>query len=143
MRTAWILPNSVRGQVSKIEFDGHQGNDYFRNDTSIPTYALGGQGNDTLIGGSGNDQLFGRKDNDVLIGRGGEDSLFGEDGNDYLDGGADGIVDHLYGGPGADTFVAEKYWTGFSYFNAQNRDTPVDFNAAEGDYIDWGYYYSL
>jgi Ca2+-binding RTX toxin-like protein len=129
--------------ITRIEGYMHQGNDYFRNDTAINSMVLGGQGNDTLIGGSGRDELYGRKDNDTLMGRGGEDFLFGEDGNDRLDGGADGIVDHLFGGIQADTFVADKYPTGPSIFQNGNRDVPIDFNAAEGDTIDWGYWYYL
>lgn len=119
--------------VSRINFFGEGGNDYFRNDTGIWSYAEGGSGNDTLIGGSGRDFLHGGNDNDVLRGRGGVDFLFGEFGRDYLDGGQDGIHDFLDGGDGADTFVAER---AFPFF--RNLDAPQYFNPQLGDRIEWG-----
>lgn len=82
--------------VSKIVFTGHQGNDWFRNDTAIPTEAFGNAGNDKLIGGSGDDMLSGGNGNDQLLGNEGNDRLFGHQG-----------LDHVFGDAGDD-----QIWTG-------------------------------
>jgi Ca2+-binding RTX toxin-like protein len=63
------------------------------------------------VGGAGNDDLRGGRGNDRLFGQAGLDWLFGEDGDDFLDGGNDGQLDVLDGGPGVDTI--------FSYFGRQ------------------------
>jgi Ca2+-binding RTX toxin-like protein len=145
--------------TGRIVYFGNGGDDVFDNLTSIKCTAFGGAGNDILrgghnddilIGGDGNDQIFAREGNDYLYGgngndilRGGQgddhlyggagfDDMFGALGNDYLDGGHDGVADKLAGGPGADTFVAERVRILFFTFN---RDNPQDFNAAEGDKI--------
>src|SRR5262245_35847554 len=98
-----------QADVSRIEFYGFGGNDYFQNDTGVPCRAFGGMGNDTMLGGwandelnggSGYDRLEGWDGNDRLIGDVGNDQLYGEAGNDYLNGG-DGY-DALDGGDGAD-----------------------------------------
>jgi hypothetical protein len=75
----------------------------------------GNSGADLLLGGSENDQLDGDEGDDVLIGGKGADTLNGGGGgplgqtdNDYLDGGIDGDVDVLTGGPGKDLFVVEQ-----------------------------------
>jgi len=103
----------ARAGLVRIEFNGLAGNDYFRNDTSVPCNAnggdgddiiYGGKGGDFLRGGNGRDYLFGRWGNDTLIGDGGPDMLYGGDGNDYLDGGNDGDADQLFGEAGIDTF---------------------------------------
>src|SRR5262245_25286428 len=41
--------------VTRITFDGMDGNDKFTNNTTIASEANGGKGNDTLKGGSGDD----------------------------------------------------------------------------------------
>jgi Ca2+-binding RTX toxin-like protein len=164
--------------TGRIIYQGYGGNDYFRNDTFLPTTAWGGDGNNTLIGGSGpdvliggdgNDKLYGNLGNDYLLGGRGNDQLFGaagEDwllgglGNDYLDGNGprddsgpyptpatdppnggygsfmDGQPDHLFGGAGADRFVAEWRDGGFNrLFPYTNLDAPQDFSARQGDSI--------
>jgi hypothetical protein len=63
--------------IKKIVFNGGAGNDMFVNDTSIPSYAKAGAGNDTLIGGTGNDTLIAGSGNDVLIGGAGKNKLIG------------------------------------------------------------------
>jgi Ca2+-binding RTX toxin-like protein len=102
------------GAVSQIIFRGLAGNDFFRNDTAVPTAAYGGAGDDYLRGGSGADKLVGEDGNDRLIGGAGNDWLvggFGADllqgqaGDDSLNGGDDGAVDQLFGGDGADDLV--------------------------------------
>jgi Ca2+-binding RTX toxin-like protein len=75
-------------EVFKIVFKGNAGDDWFQNNTAIPSDAWGGKGNDTLIGGSANDRLFGEAGNDVLDGRGGDDRLVGGEGSNTLLGGA-------------------------------------------------------
>ncbi len=104
--------------VSGIIFIGHEGNDWFKNETSIQVEAHGNAGNDTLIGGhgddtlrggGGNDQLFGGAGDDFLYGHEGLDHVFGESGADWIwtgdqDDFADGGPgnDHLFGGFGRD-----------------------------------------
>ena len=94
--------------ITKLEFEGWDGDDNFENKTAIPVWAFGGKGKDTLKGGSGDDvlsgdgehvngaqstdsgsddTLIGGDGNDVLIGCGGNDMLFGGNGNDQLYGG--------------------------------------------------------
>ncbi len=114
--------------ISKIVFDGGNGNDIVFNHTGYRLYADGGIGNDFLVGGSGNDTLNGSFDddyiyggigndsliggpghdylsgytgNDTLQGNMGNDRLYGQDNNDQLDGGSG--ADSIYGGNGNDT----------------------------------------
>ena len=75
-----------------------------------------------LIGGGGHDDVSGRGGNDVIYGGWGHDVIDGGTGNDYLNGGH--YNDTYTGGAGADTFV-------FS----QNADTITDFDATEGDTV--------
>jgi len=111
-------------RISSVWFTGRGGNDYFWNNTDMPSKAYGGLGGDTLIGGTGKDGLYGDDDswswwhpydgNDYLDGRGGDDYLRGEGGNDTLLGyygndtlrGRDGN-DRLYGESGADELWGE------------------------------------
>lgn len=136
--------------VTKVNFQGFGGNDFFENKTWLNTAAdggtghdvlIGGSGADTLAGGSGNDKLEGRGGNDYLYGYGGHDELFGgtgydrlygHSGNDRLDGGDDGTSDYLNGGSGADRFQRDMYWTGWYW---ANRDNPVDYSSWQGDYF--------
>jgi Ca2+-binding RTX toxin-like protein len=76
-------------QISKIEMQGLNGNDYMYVYSSIflPTAMYGGAGNDSLYGGSGPDQLYGELGNDTLYGNAGNDWLFGGVGSDSLNGG--------------------------------------------------------
>jgi Ca2+-binding RTX toxin-like protein len=103
---------------------------------------FGELGSDTIFGRGGNDYLYGGANNDFLYGDGGLDYLFGEAGNDRLDGGKDGIRDLLFGGADADTFVAERYSNGVAIYPYYNRDLPEDFNSLQGDYLDWGFYFT-
>jgi hypothetical protein len=98
--------------VNAIGFRGHDGNDYFRNRTSIPSYLRGDAGNDTLIGGSSGDILVGDSGRDDLRGARGDDTIYGGEGNDILRGasGADVISgwignDTMFGGTGSDAMV--------------------------------------
>lgn len=145
--------------VKHITYNGFAGDDRFDNQTSVKSAAFGGLGNDylagghnddVLVGGDGDDEIHGREGNDYLYGNAGndllragqgndflfggagKDDLFGALGNDYLDGGKDGVADIVRGGPGADTFVAERV---FRFPFSFNRDYPQDFSLAEGDRI--------
>lgn len=106
------------GDVTLVTFQGLARDDYFRNDTSVPSVAEGGPGNDFLIGGynsddfiggTGDDRLVGRLGNDILaggddadviVGGQGFDFMTGGDGNDILHGGSED--DSCFGGDGDD-----------------------------------------
>lgn len=117
---------------------------------------LAGQGADVVLGGRGSDDLKGGSENDRLKGNGGADSLAGDPGDDRLSGGAgdDGLAgatgrdslrggggndwldgglgdDDLAGGGGADQF--HHAGTG-----GQGHDLIRDYDAAEGDVLDFG-----
>ncbi len=79
--------------VDLVHFVGGDGNDDFRNNTSIRSYAYGGNGNDFMRGGA---------DRDLMYGQAGHDNMYGDSGNDYLSGG-DGN-DNMWGGAGRDYF---------------------------------------
>ena len=88
--------------VSSIRFVGLGGDDQFTNGTSIPSFAFGQAGNDTLIGGSGIDRLVGGTGTDILTGNDGDDEIRGgADGIKEIDGGAGN--DRLFGGRGMNT----------------------------------------
>ena len=88
--------------VESIRFVGLGGDDRFTNGTSLPSFAFGQAGNDTLIGGSGNDRLIGGTGTDVLTGNAGDDEIRGgADGEKTIDGGAGD--DRLFGGTGINT----------------------------------------
>jgi Ca2+-binding RTX toxin-like protein len=88
--------------VDSIRFIGLGGDDRFTNNTSIPSFAFGQAGNDTLIGGGGDDRLVGGPGDDVLTGNDGDDEIRGgADGTKEIDGGAGD--DRLFGGTGENT----------------------------------------
>jgi Ca2+-binding RTX toxin-like protein len=101
--------------------------------------AFGGPGNDTLVGGTGADGLFGGAGDDVLDGGAGDDLLVGGLGDDVLDGGGGSNI--LVGGAGADIFrLNTPGGYGGAVVNGLSPaepDTLVDFNAAEGDRLDF------
>ena len=115
--------------IHQVHFFGHGGDDFFDNQTHIPTVAYGGFGDDTLRGGSSHDTLFGYErpmmnsgmlagpvrnlfqnqrsmfqvvsdGNDLLIGNEGNDRLHGGYGMDSLHGNAGD--DAIFGGAGND-----------------------------------------
>jgi Ca2+-binding RTX toxin-like protein len=113
---------------------GHKGNSVLSGDGGTDELVggggndalFGGDGIDTLSGGEGNDLLSGGAGDDALDGGAGRDLLLGGLGNDKLDGGgADGAIDVLFGGPGADTFIV----------TAGENDVFADFNPDEGDVL--------
>ncbi|MBF2029520.1 MAG: alkaline phosphatase [Oscillatoriales cyanobacterium C42_A2020_001] len=109
-----LLPSTVDNtEIYRVMYQTLFGRD------SLPDYASGGPGNDTLAGGAGNDVLVGFAGDDLLVGLAGEDSLVGGLGNDTLIGGPGYNV--LTGGDGTDQFV----------ISADNRDWIVDFKIGE------------
>ncbi|WP_162273936.1 calcium-binding protein [Mariniblastus fucicola] len=92
--------------VESIRFVGLGGDDRFTNNTSIPSFAFGQDGDDVLIGGSGNDRLIGGSGNDMLTGNDGDDEIRGgADGTKVIEGGAGD--DRLFGGTGTNTIRGE------------------------------------
>jgi hypothetical protein len=90
--------------ISRIEFDGKGGNDYFNDHSNrVPVAAFGGAGHDTLMGYNHADYLDGGGDNDRLYGYGGQDYLGGGSGDDLLRG--DAGNDTLHGSTGRDTLT--------------------------------------
>lgn len=91
-------------------------------------------GDDTLYGGSGEDTLKGAKGSDVLAGGTGRDYLVGASGDDIFWGGAgvDILVGDPNGGGYADTFC-------FSENDLGSVDRVRDFNAADGDVLDFSH----
>lgn len=101
--------------VSEIVFLGHQGDDWFRNETSISSLAFGNEGSDFLEGGSSTDRLIGGDGNDRLVGHDGDDTLNGGRGDDLLIGGnGDDLLmgamgeDRLRGNAGEDLLLGEQ-----------------------------------
>jgi Ca2+-binding RTX toxin-like protein len=138
-----IVNGVVTPIVKGLEFEGHDGNDTFKNYTSLNSAAYGGQGSDVLYGGYGDDLLEGDKDHaganypltgdkDYLYGREGNDSLRGGHGDDYLDGGAGD--DLMIGDAGNDKL------TGFQGNDKMYGDEGDDklYGDVGDDYLDGG-----
>jgi predicted outer membrane repeat protein len=114
------IHNYARSSVRQICVYSYDGDDKVSiNVATIPSYVLGGLGNDTLDGGAGNDTLTGAGGNDAVVGYAGDDLLNGGRGRDRIVGGAgsdflhgdserdvlhafDGGADTLWGGGGND-----------------------------------------
>ena len=107
-------------EVNSIVFVGLRGDDFFENQTAIPSRAFGNAGNDTLIGGSGADRLVGHTDNDIIRGNGGNDVLIAGNGDDNVDAGA-----------GNDTVVGVR---GFNIIQSGTGDDRV-FGGEDTDQI--------
>ncbi len=77
-------------QVSRIVVYAQAGNDDVKmdDDSTIPAWLYGGDGDDRLKGGSGNDVLLGGAGNDLLSGDDGRDLLIGGTGSDRIIGNA-------------------------------------------------------
>jgi Ca2+-binding RTX toxin-like protein len=86
--------------VERVLFHGGDGDDWFANETALPSTAYGEAGNDSLFGGSVRDRLFGGLGNDLLEGRDGRDILWGGVGDDLIWGGLGN--DELHGDEGDD-----------------------------------------
>ncbi len=127
--------NFAASAVTKVVFSGGDGDDWFRNNTAVPTQANGHRGNDTLIGGSANDVLRGGEDIDRIYGNNGNDSLIGDSGRDFFFGGTG--HDSMNGGTGNDRLLGEG---GNDSINAGDGNDFVDggtgndsINAEAGD----------
>ncbi len=90
--------------VSRVVFTARGGDDWFRNDSSLPSWFYGQGGKDTAVGGNGADRLRGGPGEDRLYGRDGDDYLNGDSEDDFLDGGTGD--DALEGFTGDDTIYA-------------------------------------
>lgn len=97
------------GKVKSLNFIGGNKDDYFRNDTRLPSTAMGYAGADTFSGGSSVDSFYGGN---------GKDSISGGAGNDYLDGGDQD--DGVFGGDGKDWCIGGKGKDGI--FGGANND---------------------
>jgi len=114
------------------------GSIYYGSDTDDTI--TGTSGNDTLYGGGGNDVITSGDGDDFLNGGGGADVIDAGAGNDLLtEGGAysyaDGAVDVMKGGLGADTFRLQIGPPG-QPGNLGAIDHVYDFSSAEGDLLD-------
>jgi Ca2+-binding RTX toxin-like protein len=102
--------NSLGGylNVTRVEFHGGLGRDKISMGAlSVPLYAWGKKGNDTLKGGSGADQLKGGDGKDTLEGSGGNDLLVGKKGRYTIEGGNG--KDFILGGDASDTLKGEDH----------------------------------
>lgn len=93
-----------RSQINEVVFIGLGGDDFFNNNTNIPSRAFGQNGDDTLLGGSANDILIGGAGGDQLQGNAGDDVIRGSNGGsqpDVITGNAGN--DRLFGGTGTNT----------------------------------------
>ncbi|MBC8996523.1 calcium-binding protein [Pseudomonas sp. N40(2020)] len=90
----------------------------------------------TLLGNNLDNVLTGNSGNNVLIGYAGNDKLFGAEGNDKLYGGWGNTT--LNGGTGADSFTFNNMiMQGFEFGGGSSHNVVADFNALEGDKIDF------
>ena len=103
----------ARNQFERIRFLGRSGNDTFRNNTDINSFAAGHNGNDNLQGGDGHNWLRGGNGNDTITGGDRNDLIRGGNGNDTVDGGnrhdrlfGESGVDSIFGGQGNDRIDA-------------------------------------
>jgi Ca2+-binding RTX toxin-like protein len=94
------VPLNPNGTVRTFQVDSGAGDDRIRNLTAVGMKASGGLGNDVLEGGSASDALFDSRGGDTLRGNAGPDVLDTELSQ------ADGLVDTLDGGSGADDLQA-------------------------------------
>ena len=101
--------------VTVLHFVGLDGDDFFSNESSIPSRAYGHGGNDHFIGGEGDDRLIGNDGDDLLEANGGNDFIFAGTGDDTILGGqgddrilgADGF-NRIEGEDGADTIFGGR-----------------------------------
>jgi Ca2+-binding RTX toxin-like protein len=90
----------------------------------------------TMWGNNLDNILTGNAGNNVLGGNGGTDKLFGGEGNDTLYGGWGHST--LTGGTGADTFaITNMINLGKEFGTSSSQNVIADFNALEGDKIDF------
>ena len=94
---------------------------------SMPVYAFGGTGNDTLNGGTNGDYFDGEAGDDTINGGSGSDTMYGSAGNDALNP-ADGD-DFVVGGPGDENVVDGGTGTDtFSYNDGRTNGVTAILN---------------
>ncbi len=93
----------VRTDLTEVVFYGKGGDDWFKNNSSIPSRAFGQAGNDILIGGTAADRLLGGDGNDHLVGMDGDDFIAGGTGDDSIRGNEGQNV--LLGGDDSDNII--------------------------------------
>jgi agmatine deiminase len=103
-----IVAERRAADVSSIRIDGRRGNDHIEIDETagaiaVPTYLIGGDGNDGIVGGSGRDTIYGGRGNDQLMAGAADDRIYGDASDDYLDGGTGNNL--LNGGTGRNYIV--------------------------------------
>lgn len=102
--------------VSRINANLLAGNDtlFCAGSVSMPLFANGGTGIDTITGGNNVDEIRGGDNNDTITGGNGDDKIWGDNhndtiyggiGNDFIYGGAN--VDYIYGNDGDDVISGE------------------------------------
>lgn len=89
----------------------------------------GTQGDDVAVGTADDDHMHGHAGDDALIAGRGDDTLRGGSGNDYLSGNQGS--DLMWGGKGADTFVFDGDF---------DADLIADFDARDGDRLEFWFY---
>jgi Ca2+-binding RTX toxin-like protein len=111
-------------------------------DFSAAGQAIGTASDDlALAGTAGSDRISGRAGDDRLSGGDGIDLLDGGEGNDILDGGPGS--DLLFGGPGNDEITGGEGADRFFMLSLPDRgDQILDFNATEGDVLDFSALFS-
>jgi hypothetical protein len=127
-------------QVQRIHFQGGTLGDTFTNNTSLPSFMWGYNGNDILTGGGGVDYIYGQAGDDTIKGNAGADWLYGNEHADSIDGGSHndnifggsendtliggGGSDSLSGEQGADTLHGDYQWdTATTSYNLGSADT--------------------
>jgi Ca2+-binding RTX toxin-like protein len=134
------IVDNVNDSVFESPFNG--GHDLVR---SFVNYSLAenvedgqllGSADLSLTGNNLDNVLTGNSANNVLMGLGGSDKLFGAEGNDTLYGGWGNST--LNGGAGADSFAFTNIISlGLEFGSGPSHNIIADFNALEGDKIDF------
>ena len=133
----WSL-RSATGSYSVEVYDATEGDDEIRGGNGDDVLT-GDRDADWLHGGAGHDRLIGGPGDDVLWGGSGHDHLHGGDGADVLDGGPGN--DSLIGGDGADVFEFSLPVGWEETVPTFGDDVIYDFNASEGDRLDFSQIY--
>ena len=97
------LHQVINQPISRIDFFGRGGTEFFQDNTAISCMAYSGNGNAILIGGSGQNFLVGGPGNDELFAGSGNSTLLAGTGQNALGDGPGHNL--LIGGRGADRFL--------------------------------------
>lgn len=107
--------------------DGGIGNDSIRGGAQA-NEIRGGDGNDTLVGGPLKDLIYGGDNNDTITGLEGDDFLYGEDPMAAQSG-----QDTIYGGPGKDTIFG---YLGNDFLYGEGEDDTIHGGEDSEDHIE-------